>query len=51
MAHRYFKKLNGDVIQATVDHDIDSLKSRFKECDADGKEIKPKAKTKKKVSE
>mgnify|MGYP005819704713 CR=1 len=48
---RYFKKLNGDVIQVTADHDIDSLKSRFKECDANGKEIKPKAKAKKKVSE
>ena len=50
MAHRYFKKFNGDVIQVTPDHDIDSLKSRFKECDADGKELKPKAK-KKKASE
>ena len=50
MAHKYFKKPNGDIIQVTSDHDIDSLKSRFKECDVDGKEIKPKAK-KKKVSE
>jgi hypothetical protein len=47
----YFKKLNGDIIQVTSDHDIDSLKSRFKECDANGKEIKPKAKAKKKTED
>ena len=37
---QYFKKPNGVVIKATHSHDLDSLKERFKECDANGKAIK-----------
>ena len=36
----YFKKPNGVVIEATPSHDLDSLKARFEECDANGKAIK-----------
>jgi len=47
---KYFKKENGMVIAYNhLNHDLDSLKSRFKECDADGKEIKPKPKPKAKA--
>ena len=44
---KYFKKPNGVVIEATSDHNVASLISRFTECDANGKELKkekPKAK-------
>ena len=44
---QYFKKPNGVVIEVTPSHDLDSLKERFEECDANGKELKkekPKAK-------
>ena len=47
---RYFKKLDGTIIKATINHDLESLKSRFTECDVDGKELKkekPKASKKK----
>ena len=37
---KYFKKPNGVVIEATTSHDLDSLKDRFEECDANGKAIK-----------
>ena len=40
MSKRYFKKSNGTIIQATINHDLESLKSRFVECDIDGNEIK-----------
>ena len=46
---KYFIKPNGVVIEATPSHDLASLKERFIECDANGKEIKkPKTKKKKK---
>ena len=47
---RYFKKSSGTIIKATINHDLESLKSRFTECDVDGKELKkekPKASKKK----
>ena len=47
----YFKKPNGVIIEANSNHDLDSLKERFTECDADGNEIKeekPKKASKKK---
>ena len=47
---RYFKKSNGRIIKATINHDLESLKSRFTECDANGNELKkekPKASKKK----
>ena len=49
MAERYFKKPNGVIIVAGVQHDIKSLEDRFIECDVDGKELKkdkPKAEKK-----
>ena len=49
---KYFKKSNGMVIKYDPsNHDLDSLKDRFQECNADGSEIKkpkPTPKTKKK---
>ena len=48
---RYFKKSNGTIIKATINHDLESLKSRFTECDAKGNELKkekPKPKASKK---
>ena len=48
---RYFKKPNGTLIALQSHHDLDSLKSRFVECDANGKELKkekPKPKASKK---
>ena len=47
---KYFKKPNGLVIEATSDHDMDSLKDRFEECDANGKAIKVEKKIDKKSS-
>ena len=47
----YFKKPNGVIIEASADHDIASLESRFIKCDANGNEIKKeKPKPKKKSS-
>ena len=46
---RFFKKANGVIIPVVSNHDIDSLKLRFEECDANGNAIKkekPKAKPK-----
>ena len=48
----YFKKLNGIIIKANSNHDINSLKERFVECDANGNELKketPKKASKKKA--
>ena len=47
---KYFKKPSGVIIKATENHDLDSLKDRFKECDVNGKVLKKTAKkpTKKK---
>lgn len=45
---RFFKKLNGVVIQVIPTHDIKSLEERFVECDKNGKEIKKVAKKAKK---
>ena len=36
----YFKKPNGVIIEANSNHDLDSLKERFTECDANGNEMK-----------
>ena len=47
---QYFKKANGTIIKVTPNHDINSLKERFTECDAKGNEIKaekPKKEAKK----
>ena len=47
---QYFKKANGTIIKVTPNHDINSLKDRFTECDAKGNEIKaekPKKEAKK----
>ena len=41
---KYFKKSSGVVFEATENHDLASLKDRFVECDAGGKEIKKTAK-------
>jgi len=37
---RFFKKGNGIIIKAGPQHDLQSLKDRFTECDENGKEIK-----------
>ena len=52
---KYFKKPNGIIVEASDNHDIDSLKARFEECDKNGKLVKKEApkktkKTKKKES-
>ena len=48
---RYFKKPNGVIIEAQPNHNIASLKDRFTECDANGKELKKdKPKVEKKSS-
>ena len=44
---QYFKKPNGAIIEVTPEHDLASLKDRFVECDAGGKEIKEVKKSKK----
>ena len=46
----FFKKPNGVVFKVMPSHDIESLKARFEECDANGNAIKkekPKAMKKK----
>ena len=46
---KYFKKPNGIIIKYDpVNHDLKSLKDRFKECTKGGSAIKPKAAKKKK---
>ena len=50
MADLYFKKPNGVIIKASANHDLDSLKSRFMQCDTNGDEIKKDKKPKKKAS-
>ena len=47
---KYFKKPNGLVIEATPNHDMDSLMARFEECDVNGKLIKAEKKAVKKPS-
>ena len=47
---KYFKKPNGLVIEATPNHDMDSLMERFEECDVNGKPIKAEKKATKKPS-
>ena len=47
---KYFKKPNGLVIEATPDHNMDSLMERFEECDVNGKPIKAEKKATKKPS-
>lgn len=47
---KFFKKANGMVYKVMPNHDIESLKARFEECDAKGNTIKkekPKASKKK----
>ena len=44
---QYFKKPNGSIIKFTSNLDIESLKSRFIECDENGNEIKKEEKPKK----
>ena len=47
---QYFKKADGTIFKVTPNHDINSLKERFTECDAKGNEIKaekPKKEAKK----
>ena len=46
---KYFKKPNGVIIEVEPNHDINSLKDRFVECDADGKELKKEKPAKKKI--
>jgi hypothetical protein len=46
----YFKKTNGVIIEAGDNHDINSLRERFIECDKDGNEIKKEAPKPKKKS-
>ena len=41
---RFFKKTSGIIIKAGDNHDIESLKSRFMECDSNGQEIKKEVK-------
>ena len=49
---RYFKRPNGMVVKYDPsNHDLESFYSRFKECDADGYELKPKPKSKPKKKE
>ena len=51
---RFFKKATGVIIELMPNHDINSLLSRFTECDVEGKELKkekPKAKPKAKKKE
>ena len=37
---KYFRKTNGTIIEATENHDLQSLRARFTECNADGSELK-----------
>ncbi len=46
---QYFKKPSGVVIEVNSNHDINSLKSRFEECDVNGNPIKKKPVKKKGV--
>ena len=45
---KYFKKPNGVVIEVLPNHDLNSLKNRFEECDANGNAIKKATKKAKK---
>ena len=37
---KYFKKGNGTIIESNSNHDLQSLKDRFEECDENGNKIK-----------
>ena len=41
---KYFKKGNGTIIEANANHDLQSLKDRFEECDENGNKIKKEVK-------
>ena len=41
---RFFKKGNGTIIKAGPQHDLQSLKDRFEECDENGNKIKKEVK-------
>ena len=45
---KFFKKNNGTIIKVGPQHDLNSLKDRFTECDANGKELKKVVKKTKK---
>tara|TARA_Y100000593_G_scaffold64758_1_gene119386 strand:+ start:375 stop:533 length:159 start_codon:yes stop_codon:yes gene_type:complete len=45
---KFFKKPSGVVFEVKPNHDLNSLKERFVECDVNGNEIKKEAKPKKK---
>ncbi len=45
---KFFKKNNGTIIKVGPQHDLNSLKDRFIECDANGKELKKVVKKTKK---
>ena len=45
---KFFKKPSGVVFQVKPNHDLNSLKERFVECDVNGNEIKKESKRKKK---
>ena len=45
---KFFKKASGIIIKAGPQHDLQSLKDRFIECDANGKELKKVVKKTKK---
>lgn len=45
--YEIFKKPSGVVFQVKPNHDLNSLKERFVECDVNGNEIKKEAKPKK----
>ena len=41
---RFFKKTSGLIIEANLNHDIQSLEDRFEECDSNGNKIKKEVK-------
>ena len=41
---RFFKKGSGIIFEANANHDMQSLKDRFTECDENGGEIKKEVK-------
>ena len=45
---KFFKKASGMIIKAGPQHDLQSLKDRFKECDENGNPMPKKSKKKEK---
>ena len=45
---RFFKKGNGTIIEVNANHDLQSLKDRFEECDKEGNPMPKKSKKKEK---